>query len=131
MEAYFKAIGAVLIAVILILALRREGREIGQLLSVLACVLVAMVALSYFRPIVNFVQTLKRVGNLNGETVGILLKVVGISVTAEVAALICDDSGNTALGKTLQLLATAVILCLSVPLLNQLLTLIEGILGSL
>ena len=131
MEAYFKAIGAVLIAVILILALRREGREIGQLLSVLACVLVAMVALSYFRPIVNFVQTLKRVGNLNGEMVGILLKVVGISVTAEVAALICDDSGNTALGKTLQLLATAVILCLSVPLLNQLLTLIEGILGSL
>ena len=131
MEAYFKAVGATLVAVVLILVLRREGKEISQLLSVLACVLVAMVALTFFRPISDFLQTLKRVGNLNGEMVSILLKVVGISVTAEVAALICDDSGNSALGKTLQLLATVVILCLSVPLLNQLLTLIEGILGSL
>ena len=131
MEGYFKAVGASLVAVILILVLRRDGREIGQLLSVLACVLVAIVALSYFRPIADFIQTLKRVGNLNGEMVGILLKVVGISVTAEVATLICDDSGNSALGKTLQLLATAVILCLSVPLLNQLLGLIEGISGNL
>ena len=131
MEAYFKAVGASLVAVVLILVLRREGKEISQLLSVLACVLVAMVALTFFRPISDFLQTLKRVGNLNGEMVSILLKVVGISITAEVAALICDDSGNSALGKTLQLLATAVILCLSVPLLNQLLTLIEAILGSL
>ena len=131
MDTYFKAVGATLVAVIFILVLRREGREIGQLLSVLACVLVAMVALSYFRPIADFIQTLKRIGNLNGEMVSILLKVVGISVTAEVAALLCDDSGNSALGKTLQLLATAVILCLSVPLLNQLLGLIEGILENL
>ena len=131
MEGYFKAVGATLVAVILILVLRREGREIGQLLSVLACVLVTMVALSFFRPIADFIQTLKQVGNLNGEMVSILLKVVGISVTAEVASLICDDSGNSALGKTLQLLAAAVILCLSVPLLNQLLGLIEGIIGCL
>ena len=131
MEAYFKAVGVALVAIILILVLRRDGREIGQLLSVLSCVLIAMVALSYFRPIADFIQTLKRIGNLNGDLVGILLKVVGISVTAEVAALICDDAGNSALGKTLQLLATAVILCLSIPLLNQLLGLIEGISGGL
>ena len=131
MEGFFKAVGAALIAVVLILTLRREGREIGQLLSVLACVLVAMVALSYFQPVADFIQTLKRVGSLDGQMVGILLKVVGISITAEISALICDDSGNSALGKALQLLATAVILCLSVPLLNQLLQLIEGILGGL
>lgn len=131
MDAYFKAVGATLVAVILILVLRREGREIGQLLSMLACGLVAMVALNYFRPVADFIQALKRIGNLNGEMVGILLKVVGISVTAEVASLICDDSGNSALGKTLQLLATAVILCLSIPLLNQLVGLIEEISGNL
>ena len=131
MDAYFKAVGATLVAVILILVLRREGREIGQLLSMLACGLVAMAALNFFRPVADFIQALKRIGNLNGEMVGILLKVVGISVTAEVASLICDDSGNSALGKTLQLLATAVILCLSIPLLNQLVGLIEGISGNL
>ena len=60
-----------------------------------------------------------------------LLKIVGICFTAEIASLICEDSGNAALGKALQSLAGAVILYLSLPMLTKLLDLVEGILENL
>ena len=53
-----------------------------------------------------------------------------MGLLAEVTELICIDSGNTALGKGLKILATAVILWMSVPLLSGLISLIEEILVS-
>ena len=49
----------------------------------------------------------------------------------DVAGLICADAGNAAMGKGLQFMAVAVILWLSLPMMNALLELIEGILGNL
>ena len=65
---------------------------------------------------------------MDGELLGSLLKIVGICFTAEVTGHICDDSGNSALGKVLQFLASAAILYLSLPMLTMLLELVEGIL---
>ena len=45
--------------------------------------------------------------------------------------MICEDSGNGALGKALQFLASAVILYLSLPLLSKLLDIVEGMLDNL
>ena len=57
-------------------------------------------------------------------TIGLI---IGIALLAEFGELICKDAGNTTLGKTLQILAAAVILWLSVPLLNELIDLMESI----
>ena len=70
-------------------------------------------------------------GQLESDTLTILLKAVGIGLVTEVTCLICTDAGNAALGKTLQFLSCAVILWLSIPLLNELLELIDNILGAI
>lgn len=131
MEQYFQAVAAVLLAVILVLVLRNGNRGIGELLSLLVCGMVITLAVGYIQPIVEFIQTVQNFAALDSGMLKILLKAVGISVTAEIAALLCDDSGSSAMGKTLQFLATAVIMCLSIPMLTELLELIEGILGGL
>ena len=59
-----------------------------------------------------------------------MLKAVGIGVISEIAVLICQDSGNAALGKGLQLLATIVVLWLALPLMQGLLELVQKILGD-
>jgi hypothetical protein len=46
---------------------------------------------------------------------------------AEIAGLICTDAGNAALAKTIQILATAVILWLTLPLMQALLDLVRKI----
>ena len=61
----------------------------------------------------------------------ILFKCVGIGLLAEISVLVCNDMGNASMGKTLQILATVVILWLSLPMLNSLLELMGRILGEL
>lgn len=117
-----------LLAVVFVLILKNSNRGIGELLSLLVCCMVLMAAVNYLSPVIQFVESIQSISGLDGELLKILLKVVGISVTAEIASLLCEDAGNSAMGKTLQIFATAVILCLSLPMLTSLLQLIEGIL---
>lgn len=130
MEHFFQAIGAVLIAVILILILRTSDRGIGELLSILVCGMVIVVALRYIQPLTDFLNSLQSIIKADSEMIKILLKSVGISITAEIAELICKDAGNSAMGKTVQILATAVIVCLSIPMLTALMELIKGVLSN-
>ena len=56
---------------------------------------------------------------------------VGVGLISELVAGLCQDAGNGSLGKQVQLLGTAVILRLSLPLLETLLDLMERLLGEL
>lgn len=125
MEQFFKAAVLCMLAIVIVLMLRNGEKGIGQLLSLLVCCIVMSYAVSALAPIVTLLRTAQRLSTLEREEFTALLKAVGISVTAEIAALLCDDSGNSAMGKALQLLATAVILALSVPMITALLELIE------
>lgn len=130
MGLYWQGAAVVLLTVVLGLALGNQRKETGVLLSIAACCLVATAAMHYLKPVIEFVQQLQDLGQLDNEMLEILLKVVGIGMIGEIAALICSDSGNGALGKTLHLLTSAVILWLSLPLLTGLLELIQDILGE-
>ena len=126
MGLYWKAAAAVLLAVVLILTLRRQ--EMGMLLSLAVCIMVMGVAMSYLKPVLELLDTLKALGNLDGDLIAILMKGVGIGLVTEVAVLVCNDSGNGSMGKALQLLGTVVILWLSMPLFTALLELIQEML---
>lgn len=130
MEAFWQGAAAVLLTVILGLALGRQGKETALLLTLAVCCMVCCLAVSYLQPVVDFINQLQSIGQLDSEMLEILLKAVGIGLIGEIASLICTDVGNAALGKTLQLLSAAVILWLSLPLLNQLLELVQDILGE-
>ena len=128
MEGYFQAAGAVILAMILILTLRQSNQPMAVLLSITVCVLVLVGALNYLKPILAFLDSLRQLGNLSGEMVTILLKVTGISVLSEIAALVCVDSGNASLAQALKIVSTAVILYLSIPIFQVLLDLVQKIL---
>ena len=128
MEIYLKAIAAVLITVVLCLALEKQTRELSMLLMIFVCCMIIGVAATYLKPVFALFERLQSIGKLNGEMMRVLLKAVGIGLLAEITAMICSDSGNAALGKAIKLMATGVILCLSVPLFESLLELIGDIL---
>lgn len=131
MALFFQAAALVLLGMIFVLILRGTGRGIGELLSILVCCLVMVAAVRYVRPLMEFVQTVRAIGALDTELLAIVFKAVGISVTAEIAALLCADAGNSAMGKALQFMATAAVGWLSLPLLTAILELIEEILRGL
>lgn len=131
MEQFLKAVAVALLAVVIVLMLKSSEKGIAQLLSVLVCCIVICSALTYVEPVIEFIRSVRMLSGMDEQYLMILFKSVGISVTAEIASLLCDDSGNAAMGKTIQFLATAVILCLSLPLLTALLQLIGGIVDGL
>lgn len=129
MSGFLQGAAAVLLTVIMVLALGNQGKQTALLLVLAVCGMVGVLAISYLEPVVDFIRRLRSVGDLDGGMLQILLKSVGIGLIGEIASLICADTGNAALGKALQMLSAAVILRLSIPLLEQLLELLEQIMG--
>lgn len=119
----------VLLAVILTLVISRQSRDMSILLSLGACVIVMISCVSFLSPIIEFIRELRRIGDLEQAFLGILLKCVGVGLLSELAALICADAGENAMGKSLQILSGIVIVWLSLPLMKQVIVLLEEVLG--
>ena len=131
MNVIIKAIAGVLIAIVLCQVLAKQGKDISVLLLIAVCCIVVSTAIAYLRPVVDFIRNLQSIGQLNTEMISVLFKAVGIALLTEITSMICSDMGNTSLGKSLQILSLAVILWLSLPLFEQLLALLDNILGSI
>ena len=131
MGLFWKAAGAVLIAVVLGLSLGKQEKDFAVLLTLAVCCMVMAIAVSYLEPVLDFLRELEALGDLQGDMLGVLLKAVGIGRGAEIAGMVCTDAGNGSLGKQLQMLGSAAILYLSIPIFSALLSLIQEILGEL
>lgn len=130
MALFWKVAAAVLLAVVLEMALGKRGAEFQTVLSVAVCCIGAAAAVSYLEPVLDFLWELEALGGLKGGVLAVLLKVAGIGLVAELAAMVCTDAGDASLGKTLELLGSAAILYLSLPVLTQMMALIQTILGE-
>lgn len=130
MDIFIKAAAGILITVVISLVLSKQSKDYAVLLVIFACCMVGISAVEYFQEIVEFIRSLESLGNLNSQIISILFKSVGIGLLSEITTMICADSGNAALGKILQILSTAVILWLCIPLFSKLLELVEQVLGG-
>lgn len=126
---FWKAAAAVLITTVLALSLGRQ--DMALVLTMTVCAMVSILALTVLEPVLDFLRELEALGQIQGDMLGLLLKGVGIGLTAELAAIVCTDGGNASLGKSIQLLGSAAILCLSLPIFRAMLDLIRQILGEL
>lgn len=131
MDIFVKTLCGVLIALVLYLVLAKQGKEISLMLTIAVCCMIAVAAVKYFKPVIDFIEKLQTLGQLDTEMVSIVLKSAGIGMLAEITSMICNDAGNAAMGKTLQILTAAVVLWMSVPLFTSLIELIEEILLSI
>ena len=131
MELFLKAAAGAMLTLVLILTVGKQEKDIALLLGICGCCMLALPALNSLRPVLDFLYRLEAVGNLRVYGLGTLLKMVGVGLISELVAGLCQDAGNGSLGKQVQLLGTAVILRLSLPLLETLLDLMERLLGEL
>lgn len=131
MELFLKAAAGAMLTLVLILTVGKQEKDIALLLGICGCCMLALLALSSLRPVLDFLYRLEAVGNLQVYGLGTLLKMVGVGLISELVAGLCQDAGNGSLGKQVQFLGTAVILRLSLPLLETLLDLMERLLGEL
>ena len=131
MDLFLKAVAAALITAVIGLVLARQGKDMFLLLTLAACAMIGAAAFTFLKSVISFLQRLTEMTKLNTDLLAVILKTVGIGLIGELAGLICSDAGNAALAKSIQILTTAVILWLSIPLFESLLNLVQAILGEL
>ena len=130
MDLFWKTVGAALISAILTSLLERQNRDYSIMLTVAASAMVSIAAAKLMEPVLSYLGQLEALGNLSSDLLLSLIKVFGIGMTGEIAASVCNDAGNTSLGKELRFLANAAILYVSVPIYASLTDLFLQILGD-
>lgn len=128
MDNFVRLCAGILLALVLSLILNRQGKEFSALLVTAVCCITVVAAASFLTPLIDFFHFLLEAGSLDQELVAVVLKATGIGLLSEITCTICTDAGNAALGKILQIVASIVILWLSIPLFTSLLELVEDIL---
>lgn len=130
MELFWQAIACTLITVILCALLSSHGRDMTVALSLAVCGMILITAVVFLKPVIALIENLKETAQLEDDLLQVILKAVGVGMIGEMASLICADSGNAALGRALEMLTTAVVLWLGVPLITSLMCLVGEISGG-
>ena len=118
MEVFWKAAAMAVLTMILCTTLDKTSKDISAVLSIVACCAVIMAALHYLTDVMGFLWELGSSTDYRNPFLNILLKISGAALTTEVTGLICTDAGNSSLGKAVQILGSAAILFLSLPVLK-------------
>lgn len=131
MNIYFKATAGIVICLFLYLLLPKESKSLSVLMTIAACCAVLTVVLSFFVPVMEFAESLIHIGNIDAEMVKALIKSTGVCLISEFTIVFCKDAGNATLGKAAQILTAAVLMYISIPYLNQLMKIVENLLGEM
>lgn len=126
MDTFWKILAAAMLTVILSLTL--EKRDFSTLLILAGCCVAAVGAMEYLEPVLDLVSEIENMIPVEQSTLKVLLKAAGIGLVTEIGSTICTDGGAGSLGKMLQFLGSVMILYLSIPIFQSLLTLIREIL---
>lgn len=120
----FKIAALLLVSAALSLTLKKEQPVFGFLVSVAAAAGMAAVAARQLTPLLEWLQTLS--GFFPDEGMGILLRVLGIALTAQLAADLCREAGMAASATSAELCGRLLALLQAVPLLQGLLDSFAG-----
>ena len=130
MDIFLKATACVLIAVVLCLLLEKQGKDFSVILTLAVCATVLISSVIYLQPLLTFLQRLVQLGDLNTELLNMLLKIAGVGFISQIASLTCADTGNKVLEKTLQILSVITVLWIALPILEEMLQMMESLLEA-
>lgn len=131
MEGFVQGTGLILVGVVLTLVIRHQRPDMGLLLSLGICCCVCVAAAGYLSAVMDLLNKVRLLGGLDRTALSVLLKCAGIGFLGELAGLVCMDAGHSAMAKALQILSGAAVIYLSIPLIEQLLELMEEVLGQI
>lgn len=131
MDGFWQGISLALVGTVAVIVLGRNRTELSLVLITGVVAMVAVLALSYLSPVADLLYRLQTMSGMDNTFLKTLFKAAGVAIVTEIAQMICMDAGNASLGKTIQLLGTATMLYLALPLIDQLLDLIENVMNNL
>ena len=116
-----KIIGIAFLAVIIIIILKQYRPEFAMYVSIIAGALIIFMSIGKLDGIIKLLNTISNSTKVNGQFLGILLKITGIAFLTEFAVSICKDSGESAIASKVDMGGKIIIIAISVPIISSLL----------
>ena len=130
METVGKLIAAALICCALSLLLRKQAPELMLALCAVVCALCFLTVLPFFSPVLAFVRRLEEITGLSQAVFAPLFKTAAIGLLSQLAGTLCRDSGQQALGQTIEICSGFLCIYLELPLLEMVLSLLQTMIGG-
>lgn len=128
MADVIKIIGIGLLALVIIVILKQYKPEFAIYVSMIAGVLILVLAIQKLTGIINLLQSLANKTYINKSFLNILLKITGIAFITEFAVSICSDAGEIAIASKIEIGSKVIIIAMSMPIITSLLELVIEIL---
>lgn len=110
--------------------IKQYAPSYSSLAQIAALVAVLTLGMTFIKDALSSALELMNVSALQSEYIFLLIKALGIAVTAKFAADACRDSGSSSLAWAVELAAKAAILVLTMPMLKALAAAVSGLLGA-
>jgi len=123
------AVGVLLCAAVLATVLRAQRPELALALSIAAGTLTVGLLLKELLPLLSSLRRMASLGGLSDSALSVVLRAAGVCFVTQWAADTCRDAGQAALAGKAELTGRVLLLLLTVPLFEQVLTLITEVVG--
>ena len=110
--------------------IKQYAPSYSSLAQIAALVAVLTLGMTFIKDALSSALELMNVSALQSEYIFLLIKALGVAVTAKFAADACRDSGSSSLAGAVELAAKAAILVLTMPMLKALAAAVSGLLGA-
>lgn len=122
-----KACGLVICSLVICIIFKNLKSEYSLFVRILITLSVFGVSISIFYPIFSYIEEIT-INTQIYQFLPIILKALGISLSVQITADICDDAQETSLAQSIIFFGQAQILIISLPLMKNLFQICEGLL---
>ena len=130
MTEFLKIAGVALLAALLASVMDKRDHALAVCLGLLACVMALLGCIQSVQPTVRFFEKLSEISGLGGGYLEPLVKTAGIGIVTQITCAVCADCGQNALAKIAELCGTVAAVCMTLPLLQSVLDLIQEMVGG-
>ena len=122
-----KIIGVAVLTTFAVLVLRPTRPEVAAIVSVAGGLIILLMFVDALSGVIsNMWEIVNRTG-IRSEVFSALLKIIGIGYLTEFAAGICKDADNESMAQKVVLAGKVIILVLALPIVNNLIEIVAGI----
>ena len=124
MDSFWKFLGLAVMAAVIALTLRTANKPIGIVFSLAAGVILLLAMLDPMTQAAETLSQIARAAESDREQIALILKMLGVSCAAELAAQACRDAGEEGIALRIEMSAKLMLVVLSAPFLRQMAQLI-------
>ena len=125
----FKIVGMGLAAAVLAVFVRGWKPELSITISLAASAIIFLMVAPYLEIVIKMFDDISSQVGINGEYMGIALKITGIAYVSQFGAELCRDSGENAIASKIEFGGKIIIMVLSLPVMYKLLGVVSEILN--